>query len=55
MEQPNNPDNVEYLRPINPELIVIWKGLEVVITNTRMTKQQVLDLLDTIDDKPTAA
>lgn len=54
-KDPAKRDNVEYLRPVIPELVVIWRGLEIVVTNTRMNREDVINMLDGMDDTPQAA
>jgi len=58
MEQqphPSEENNVEYLRPIQPELVVAWHGLEIVVTNTRMSRDQIIRMLENMELGDSAA
>lgn len=45
-------EGAEFLRPVVPELIVVWRGLEIVINNCRFTEREIIALLEADGTEP---
>lgn len=45
----------EYQPEFRPELKVVYKGLEIVVNNTRMSESQLIKMLEDYEDLPPAA